>query len=85
MAKKTKTTTPRWDYPKPLTTRVGVKVKWYYYDNIEDAKKAAELAVDEGRYWAGKGYDYGYLAPGDTYKVPDNGTDYAGLIEVTLP
>lgn len=86
MAKKTKTTTPRWDYPKPLTTRVGIKVRWNYYDNEADARKAAEIARDEGAYWAERGYDYGYCAPGSVYKPdPRRGGEFGPYWEVTLP
>lgn len=71
------------DYPKYQKHRVGIKVSWYYYANEEDAKKASAVAVQEAQVQMGRGYDFGYCAPGSIALI-DKGP-FAGLYEVCIP
>lgn len=73
----------RFVYPEYQDLRVGCKVKWYYYKNRKDAETASKVAYEEGIYYAGKGYDYGYCQPGSIMEVKKG--KYAGLFEVCLP
>lgn len=73
---------PTFTYPEPKERRIGIKVKWYYYDNEADAKTAAEVARKQADYQASRGYDFGYQSPGSIRRHQDW---YPGLIEVTLP
>ena len=34
-------------YPKEISMRSGCKVSWLTYDNLSDAKKASEIAIQE--------------------------------------
>lgn len=79
-------TKERFVYPKPQNTRIGIKVRWYYYKDKADAEKAAEVARREAPVREAQGYDFGYQSPGSIHKFDaDQGGEYAGLYEVTLP
>lgn len=85
MAKKA--SRPKFDYPKPQQIRVGIKVRWNYYANEEDAKKAAEIAKREALVRLvrlSEGYDFGYCSPGVIY-YPGAQNFYPDLYEVCLP
>ena len=74
----------RFDYPAPQDRRIGIKVRWFYYAEEEDAKKAAEVARREAPVREAQGYDFGYQSPGSITKVM-GASQYAGLWEVCLP
>jgi hypothetical protein len=74
----------RFSYPKPVKTRIGVKVRWYYYEEMEDAQKAAKVAKAEAPVREAQGYDFGYQSPGSITLV-QGASEYAGLYEVCLP
>lgn len=69
----------RFVYPEYVSLRSGIKVSWYYYKTEDEAKEAAKVAVREGQYYAGQGYDFGYCSPGSIYKTKE------GLYEVCIP
>jgi hypothetical protein len=86
MAKAKKAPAPRWDYPEPQETRIGIKVRWYYYTTKEDAEKAAEIAKREAAVRWEQGYDFGYQSPGSIRAPNGPGTNfYPDLYEVCLP
>lgn len=58
-------------YPEPKDVKCGNKVSWYYYDNQEDAEKASIAAENNSHIWAARGYDFGFMAPGEIRKVND--------------
>lgn len=52
-------------YPTPISMRSGAKVSWYDYDNLDDAKRASDIAKQIRDYKWDLGYDFGWLIPGD--------------------
>jgi len=76
----TKTVAPKWrDYPTPDDKRTGCKVAWYTYADKADAEACAKAAKWNAQIQAGRGYDFGYCAPGDITKKKD------GTYEVCIP
>jgi len=73
----------RFDYPKPDQTRIGIKVRWYYYADKAKADEAAAIAKKEAPVREAQGYDFGYQSPGVIRGI-DNGF-FPGLYEVCLP
>ena len=72
-------TKPKWDYPTPIRKEIGCKVSWYTYDNLDDAKKASEIAKEEAIESAAMGFDFGYCYPSEIKEQED------GTFTVTLP
>lgn len=58
-------------YPKEINMRSGCKVSWLTYDNLSDAKKASEIAIQESYRLEALGYDFGFQSPGYISKTKD--------------
>ena len=69
----------KFNYPEPLKKDIGCKVSWYTYSNLDDAKKASEIAKEEMEHCLRLGYDFGYCSPS---QIEDNKD---GTYTVTLP
>ena len=69
----------KFNYPEPLKKDIGNKVSWYTYSNLDDAKKASEIAKEEMEFCLRLGYDFGYCSPAH---IQDNKD---GTYTVTLP
>jgi hypothetical protein len=86
---KTKDKRPSFTYPDWQDRRDGCKVSWLYYKEKWDAEAASKVAVKEGQYMAGLGYDFGYCAPGYITEVEHRrdagGTDLGRMYEVCIP
>lgn len=52
-------------YPPCQGSKTGIKVGWRFYLKLEDAEKASEAAIWNGKIQASLGYDFGYQAPGN--------------------
>ena len=58
-------------YPKEISMRSGCKVSWLTYDNLSDATKASEVAIQEGYRLEDLGYDFGFQSIGYISKTKD--------------
>ena len=65
--------------PKPLYSRSGCKVGWYFYSTRADAEAAVAAAVERAVRMVADGYDFGYSVPGEITEVAD------GTWRVTIP
>ena len=76
-------------YPTTPNIRSGCKVGWNYYDRLIDAQQCAEAAKHNAVIQLGRGYDFGYCAPGSIRKITDAddiaGKDNIGKYEVCIP
>ena len=57
--------------PEYTLKDVGFKVSWYSFKNLEDAKKASEIAKNNAAIDASHGYDFGFCCPGEIVKEDD--------------
>lgn len=73
-----------YNYPEPLHTRNGCKVRWYYYATEAEAKIAAEVAVCEAADLERLGFDWGYQCPGAIRLTKGNEFN-PGTYEVCVP
>jgi hypothetical protein len=54
-----------------IKTESGCKVGWHFYDNEEEAVEAGKEARKRAIDMAFRGYDFGYMWPGEVKKETD--------------
>ena len=62
---------PKSKLPEHTIKNVGCKVSWYSFKNLEDAKKASEIAEHNAAIDASNGFDFGFCCPGDIVREED--------------
>lgn len=72
-------------YPKPVETRVGIKVEWAFYSDEATARVCAEAARSNAAILAADGYDWGYQSPGTVTQIAEEAGELAGLWRVVIP
>lgn len=57
--------------PQALRQRSGCKVSWRVYTTQAEAEAAAAIARHNARIDEGRGFDFGFMSPGDITQVAD--------------
>ena len=70
-------------YPPEQKYDGGCKVAWHFYADRADAEACAEAAKHNAIIQEGRGFDFGYCAPGMIDGGPDARED--GLWRVCVP
>lgn len=70
-------------YAMPDDYECGCKVEFRYYLDKTKAEAAVKVAIAEGKYKAGQGFDFGYRAPGEMHFATHG--KRKGMWEVVCP